>query len=301
MCKTDDYSPVYSLYAVVVHHDVMNTTISGHYVCYVKDPQGKWHEMDDSKVKPVSLKKVLSKCAYMLLYARCSPRVPESVRKAMLRQGASHAKKPKEMADSGSTPLGGSYVSMHQGGELCKDHTVHNHTHTLEASDAWSYQVPGFSRSDSSSLFSNSDAGSSSTLSSNSTNSTRNLASMEYDHMQPVSSSVIPEEDDLSYLRQRSSCNPSSSGHDMDQAGEFVQQYYHRLQVGRGVLEDGGENPSFYTDQGKQQGSSSRNRGFSRNCKLTEQRRYTGLAFFLEDLLGRGLSRHFTGKGGLGL
>ena len=232
---------------------------------------------------------------------RCSPRVPESVRKAMLKQGASHAKKPKEMADSGSTPLGGSYVSMHQGGELWKDHAVHNHTHTSEASDAWSYQVPGFSRSDSSSLFSNSDAGSSSTLSSNSTNSTRNLASMEYDHMQPVSSSVIPEEDDLSYLRQRSSCNPSSSGHDMDQAGEFVQQYYHRLQVGRGVLEDGGENPSFYTDQGKQQGSSSRNRGFSRNCKLTEQRRYTGLAFFLEDLLGRGLSRHFTGKGGLGL
>ena len=227
----------------------------------------------------------------------------------MLRQGASHAKKPKEMADSGSTPLGGSYVSMHQGGELCKDHTVHNHTHTLEASDAWSYQVPGFSRSDSSSLFSNSDAGSSSTLSSNSTNSTRNLGNMEYDnisgasdHMHPVSSSVIPEEDELSYLRQRSSCNPSSSGHDIDQAGEFAQQYHHRLQVGRGVLEDGGENPSsFYTDQGKQQGSSSRNRSFSRNCKLTEQRRYTGAAFFLEGQLGRGLSRHFTGRGGLGL
>ncbi|PAN12845.1 hypothetical protein PAHAL_2G294600 [Panicum hallii] len=257
MCKTDDYSPVYSLYAVVVHHDVMNTTISGHYVCYVKDPQGKWHEMDDSKVKPVSLKKVLSKCAYMLLYARCSPRVPESVRKAMFKQDASHAKKPKQMADSGSTPLGGSYLSMHQGGELCKDHAVHNHTYTLEASDAWSYQVPGFSRSDSSSLFSNSDAGSSSTLSSNSTNSSRNLASMEYDyifgtsdHMHPVSSSVIPEEDELSYLRQRSSCNPSSSGHDMDPAGEFARQNQHRLQVGRGVLEDGGENPSFYTDQG---------------------------------------------------
>jgi len=45
---------VYSLYAVVVHHDVMNTTISGHYVCYVKDPQGKWHEMDDSKVNNTS-------------------------------------------------------------------------------------------------------------------------------------------------------------------------------------------------------------------------------------------------------
>ncbi|TKW33560.1 hypothetical protein SEVIR_2G245500v4 [Setaria viridis] len=308
MCETDDYSPVYSLYAVVVHHDVMNTTISGHYVCYVKDPQGKWHEMDDSKVKPVSLKKVLSKCAYMLLYARCSPRVPDSVRKAMINQGASHAKKPKKMADSESTPLGGgNYVSMHQGGNLCKDRAVHHLTYTSEASDGWSYPIPGFSRSDSSSLFSNSDAGSSSTLSSDSTNSTRNLASMEYDyifgasdHMHPVSPAVIPEEDELSYLRQRSSFNPCSSGHYMDQGGEFAQQYYHRLQVGGGVLEEGGEKPSFYTDQGKQNSSSNRNRSFSRSCKITEQRRYTGTgaAFFLE---GRGLSKHFTGRGGLGL
>jgi ubiquitin carboxyl-terminal hydrolase 36/42 len=50
MSATDDYTPVYSMYAVVVHRDVMNATTSGHYVCYVKDTQGKWHEMDDSKV-----------------------------------------------------------------------------------------------------------------------------------------------------------------------------------------------------------------------------------------------------------
>ncbi|CAN6217980.1 unnamed protein product [Urochloa humidicola] len=294
MCETDDYSPVYSLYAVVVHHDVMNTTLSGHYVCYVKDSQGKWHEMDDSKVKPVSLKKVLSKCAYMLLYARCSPCVPDSVRKAMLNQGASNAKKPKEMADSRS-PLGeGSYVSMHQGRNLGNDRAVHNLTCTSEGSDVLLYPIPGLSPSDSSSLFSNSDVGSSSTLSSDSTNSTRNLASMEYDyifgtpdHMQPVIPAVIPEEDELSYLRQRSNSNPCSSGHDMDQAGEFTLQYHHKLQVGRGVLEEGGENPSFYSDQGKQQGSSSnRNRSFSRSCKLTEQRRYTGAAIFLEGQLG---------------
>ncbi|OEL22943.1 hypothetical protein BAE44_0016039, partial [Dichanthelium oligosanthes] len=236
MCETDDYSPVYSLYAVVVHDGVMNAAISGHYVCYVKDPQGRWHEMDDSKVKPVSLKKVLSKCAYMLLYARCAPRVPDSVRKAMLNQGALHAKEPKEMADSGSTPLGGgSYVSMHQGGNL---------SYTLD--NASSYPVPGFGGSDSSSLFTNSEAGSSSTLSSD---STRNSARMEYnyifgtsDHMRPVSSVVIPEEDELSYMRQRSTFNASSSGHDMDQEGEFVPQSHHRLQVGRGgVL----EYPSF--------------------------------------------------------
>ncbi|KAL5668268.1 hypothetical protein ACJX0J_020489, partial [Zea mays] len=66
---TDDISPVYSLYAVVVHHDVMNAAFSGHYVCYVKDTHGKWFKADDSQVKPVSLDNVMSKCAYMLLYA----------------------------------------------------------------------------------------------------------------------------------------------------------------------------------------------------------------------------------------
>jgi hypothetical protein len=50
MSTTDDYSPVYGLYAVVVHRDVNNAAFSGHYVCYVKDSQGKWHEMDDSQV-----------------------------------------------------------------------------------------------------------------------------------------------------------------------------------------------------------------------------------------------------------
>lgn len=50
MCRTDDSSPVYSLYAVVVHRNIRNATVSGHYVCYVKDSQGKWHEMDDNKV-----------------------------------------------------------------------------------------------------------------------------------------------------------------------------------------------------------------------------------------------------------
>uniref|UniRef100_A0ACD5UWG4 Uncharacterized protein n=3 Tax=Avena sativa TaxID=4498 RepID=A0ACD5UWG4_AVESA len=70
MSTTDDNSPVYRLYAVVVHHDVNCAAFSGHYVCYVKGSQGKWYKMDDSQVKPVSLEKVRSKCAYMLFYAR---------------------------------------------------------------------------------------------------------------------------------------------------------------------------------------------------------------------------------------
>ncbi|RWW27969.1 hypothetical protein GW17_00007567 [Ensete ventricosum] len=46
----DDASPMYQLYAVIVHKDVMNASFSGHYVCYVKDTQGKWYKIDDSKV-----------------------------------------------------------------------------------------------------------------------------------------------------------------------------------------------------------------------------------------------------------
>ncbi|KAJ6792013.1 ubiquitin carboxyl-terminal hydrolase 17-like [Iris pallida] len=82
MSGTDDKSPVYSLYAVVVHQDVMNAAFSGHYICYVKSTQGKWYKTDDTKVKPVEIERVLTENAYMLLYARCSPRAPSLIRDA---------------------------------------------------------------------------------------------------------------------------------------------------------------------------------------------------------------------------
>lgn len=47
---TDDKSPLYTLYAVLVHLDVMKNTFSGHYVCYVRSTQGKWFMADDSTV-----------------------------------------------------------------------------------------------------------------------------------------------------------------------------------------------------------------------------------------------------------
>lgn len=86
MRGTEDKSPIYRLYAVVVHLDFMNAAFSGHYICYVKNTQGKWYEIDDSVVKPVELHKVLTKDAYMLLYARCSPAAPSSVTKGMLQR-----------------------------------------------------------------------------------------------------------------------------------------------------------------------------------------------------------------------
>ncbi|XP_047325129.1 ubiquitin carboxyl-terminal hydrolase 17-like [Impatiens glandulifera] len=80
MSRTSDKSPVYMLYGVVVHLDTMNATFSGHYVCYIKNVQNKWFKIDDSNVKTVDRESVLTKGAYMLLYARCSPRAPRLVR-----------------------------------------------------------------------------------------------------------------------------------------------------------------------------------------------------------------------------
>lgn len=51
MDETSDKSPLYSLYAVVVHLDIMNAAYSGHYVCYVKNNQGEWFKIDDSSVR----------------------------------------------------------------------------------------------------------------------------------------------------------------------------------------------------------------------------------------------------------
>ncbi|KAK4747503.1 hypothetical protein SAY87_014089 [Trapa incisa] len=84
MTSTSDKSPVYRLYGVIVHLDVMNASYSGHYICYVKSPMNKWFKIDDSTVTPVDLETVLKVGAYILLYSRCSPRAPRSVRNQML-------------------------------------------------------------------------------------------------------------------------------------------------------------------------------------------------------------------------
>lgn len=50
MSGTKDKSPLYNLYAVVVHLDIMNAAYSGHYVCYVKNLREEWFRIDDSMV-----------------------------------------------------------------------------------------------------------------------------------------------------------------------------------------------------------------------------------------------------------
>lgn len=50
MSEKGDKPPSYLLYAVVVHVDMLNASFFGHYICYVKDSQGIWYKIDDSKV-----------------------------------------------------------------------------------------------------------------------------------------------------------------------------------------------------------------------------------------------------------
>ncbi|XP_076888728.1 ubiquitin carboxyl-terminal hydrolase 17-like [Bidens hawaiensis] len=78
-----DKHPIYRLYGVVVHVDTMNDALSGHYVSYVKNIQNRWFKFDDSMVNEVDLQHVLTEGAYMLLYARCSPRAPRSIRSSL--------------------------------------------------------------------------------------------------------------------------------------------------------------------------------------------------------------------------
>ncbi|CAH8384727.1 unnamed protein product [Eruca vesicaria subsp. sativa] len=69
----------YKLYGVIVHLDVMNAAFSGHYVCYIRNSQNKWYKADDNTVVTSDIERVLTKGAYMLFYARCSPIPPRLV------------------------------------------------------------------------------------------------------------------------------------------------------------------------------------------------------------------------------
>ncbi|XP_059637309.1 ubiquitin carboxyl-terminal hydrolase 16 [Cornus florida] len=91
---SSDKSPIYRLYGVVVHLDIMNAAYSGHYVCYVKNFQNKWFKIDDSTVKAVEPESVLTKGAYMLLYARCSPRAPKLIRNSIVPRDPRKIKNP---------------------------------------------------------------------------------------------------------------------------------------------------------------------------------------------------------------
>ncbi|XP_008789702.2 ubiquitin carboxyl-terminal hydrolase 18-like isoform X2 [Phoenix dactylifera] len=74
MSGNGDGTDLYSLYAVVVHLDMLNASFFGHYVCYTKDYHGHWYRIDDCKVLNVEVEEVLAQGAYMLLYCRKTAR-----------------------------------------------------------------------------------------------------------------------------------------------------------------------------------------------------------------------------------
>lgn len=50
MSDEGDGTDEYTLYAVVVHVDMLNASFFGHYICYTKDLCGNWYKLDDCKV-----------------------------------------------------------------------------------------------------------------------------------------------------------------------------------------------------------------------------------------------------------
>lgn len=112
MSGTSDKSPIYRLYGVVVHLDIMNAAFSGHYVCYVKNSHNKWFKIDDSTVTAVELENVLTKGAYMLLYSRCLPRAPRLIRNRIISPDPRHRAIPSWISGK-TTNLKPKSVSPH--------------------------------------------------------------------------------------------------------------------------------------------------------------------------------------------
>ncbi|GAB4844914.1 ubiquitin-specific protease [Ancistrocladus abbreviatus] len=147
-------SPIYRLYGVVVHLDAMNSIVSGHYVCYVRNAKNKWFEIDDSRVKGVELESVLKKGAYMLFYSRCSACAPRSIRSALIKTKHSDGD-PSRMSgkDTSSRSGDSSAHSANFNSRHCEETRFSRMPNPLEMD----------SLSDSSSIFSHSDEVSSTT------------------------------------------------------------------------------------------------------------------------------------------
>ncbi|KAI5412339.1 hypothetical protein KIW84_057135 [Lathyrus oleraceus] len=170
-----DKSPIYRLYAVVVHLDSMNAAYSGHYVCYVKNIQGEWFRTDDSRVEPVELSRVLSERAYMLLYARHSPKPLGSVSSNAVFSTGKFKRRNLEAIPDVSKTRSNSMATSADSSSLHQKHVKHSHGNTVDDSfsrepaypEEWRFNYQGRNTmadsSSESSLFSSSDASSCST------------------------------------------------------------------------------------------------------------------------------------------
>ncbi|KAF5747328.1 Ubiquitin-specific protease 17 putative isoform 1 [Tripterygium wilfordii] len=197
---TSDKSPLFSLYAVVVHLDTMNAAFSGHYVCYVKNFRGEWFRIDDSMVIPVELERVLTEGAYMLLYARHSPRASALERNLAISQSVKSKKQNLEAVPSShnqskrkSSSNATSTVPLAQ-----RKPVKCHYQRSLEGSSANQFFDPDFwrfhskqrfstadSSSESSSLFSYSDASSCSTTSTKDSSHSEDLSDYIFGDVKP--------------------------------------------------------------------------------------------------------------------
>ncbi|XP_042023034.1 ubiquitin carboxyl-terminal hydrolase 17-like, partial [Salvia splendens] len=171
MSWTGDKYPTYHLYAVVVHLGVMNGAYSGHYVSYVKNSKGYWFRVDDSRVSRVDLEAVLSAEAYILFYARHAPRGASFARNSSLYSDAKAQKNMEAIPPIINPKKKNPKSKLSSSGRSAAHWMSPNDfggSPIVDPED-WEYQVKqhkkhvGDSSSDSSSIFSTSDAGSYST------------------------------------------------------------------------------------------------------------------------------------------
>ncbi|XVE55596.1 hypothetical protein DITRI_Ditri03aG0171700 [Diplodiscus trichospermus] len=263
MSGTSDKSPIYRLYGVVVHLDIMNAAFSGHYVCYVKNVQNKWFKIDDNTVTSTELERVLTKGAYMLLYARCSPRAPRLIRSSNKIVPLRAKKLPKSSVDE----FYPSSIHPDIPGSIESFYSKYNRLHRILEED---------SSSDSSSLFSsNSDEGSCCTDSTrDSTCADDLLDSVFGDSIRGCNSPWRSSDSDAS---SSSSSSPLHSRHsplaDLDRYASgspeiFASQMGRPGGSSRQMDEEGkGNDPFFHSDMSKQRkkiASSSNNSSSSR-------------------------------------
>lgn len=187
MSGRKDKSPFYSLYAVVVHLDIMNASFSGHYVCYVKNIQGEWFRTDDSRVEPVELSRVLSESAYMLLYARHSPKPLGSVSSNATFSTGKFKRRSLEAIPAVSKTRSNSMATNADSPSVQQKQGQHSHRNAVDDSfsnesvpEEWRFNYRGrntmVDSASESSVFSSSDASSCSTASTKDSASTADFS-----------------------------------------------------------------------------------------------------------------------------
>ncbi|CAA0812515.1 Ubiquitin carboxyl-terminal hydrolase 17 [Striga hermonthica] len=180
MSGMNEKYPIYELYAVVAHLG-MNAAYSGHYVSYIRDFQGDWFKIDDSLVSHVDLETVLSVEAYILFYARHSPRVPSLVRSTSFHSDAKTKRNTEATSSSNISKKKNSKAKPNFSGRYVDPTSPRQlsgkQLHWMSPNDfsgehevdlyGWGFHknnpLADSSSSDSSSIFSTSDAGSYST------------------------------------------------------------------------------------------------------------------------------------------